>query len=81
MHKVAKPTKRMNAWYFCGHSFRNVVIRLIELYRHKIYEYKNVFQRRYLINFMILNQDICYVRILQNNKSNHLKAINFTALL
>ena len=72
MHKVAKPTKRMNAWYFCGHSFRNVVIRLIELYRHKIHEHKNVFQRRFFINFMILNQDIRYVRILQNNKRDYL---------
>ena len=81
MHKVAKPTNRMNAWHFCGHNFRNVVIRLIELYRHKIHEHKNVFQRRYLINFIILNQDICYVRILENNKSNNLKAIKFTALL
>ena len=61
----------MNAWYFCGHNFRNVVIRLIELYRRKMDEYKNVFQRRYLINFMILNQNTCYVRILQNNKGYH----------
>ena len=58
----------MNAWYFCGHNFRNVVIRLIELYHRKMEEYKNVFQRRYLINFMILNQNTCFVRILRNNK-------------